>query len=650
MTNIPAIEELSGLPQWVVWRTELREKKPTKVLFNIDTGTHASSTDPTTWSTYEHALETAPNFEGIGFVFAAEDPYTGVDLDKSVDADGNLLPWAHEIVDALDSYTEYSPSGTGVHIWIRAKLPPGRRRKGHIEMYDRARYFTVTGKPFPGCRLTIESRQSEIEAIHAKVFPAVPEARQRAATAPVVLDDQNLLERACKAHNGHSFGALYGGDTSQYGGDNSSADLALCNGLAFWSGCDVSQMDRLFRSSGLMRAKWDERRGELTYGQRTIQCAVDGCEKTYSPPDRADRSNGNGSSVVADYATTVANSASVSILDAEDERLRPLTLEELFAKADEVGGLRWLVPNGIARGHVHLLSAPPKSGKTWFGLTLARAVCQGTPWAGADGIEQGAVLWIDEEMGAPLLARRLHQLEMEPGIPFYTLSLAGFRLDQGGDVARVIAAIETHDIALVIVDSLRRVHRLDENDNSEMRNLLPMMHAIAAAGPAVVVLHHDRKRTLNDSSEQERSSGALDLIAQVDMVFGMKRDRDTFTLTCRSARLIGEEQAASIAFRLSDRADGTVAVEPLSAKDAKANSQIALETAILFHLTRNPGDNSRGVCEAISGRDTETRAALARMVDDGRVTMERGARSAKCYRCCEPYALSEPEYGDPLAD
>ncbi len=601
MIKIPAIAELAGLPQWVVWRTETRDGKPTKVLVNPKTGTHASSTDPRTWSTYDHARELSPNYDGVGFVFWPADPYTGIDLDHCFHEDGELAPWAREIVDTLDSYTEYSPSGNGLHIWIRATLPPGRRRKGNVEMYDQGRYFTITGRPFPGTRQTIEERQDEITALHARLFPhseKPPSCAQKPQPGALRdVSDIQLLERAAQAKNGDLFTRLFSGDESAHEGNASSADQALCDLLAFWTGCDRQRMDSLFRSSALYRPKWDERHSSdgRTYGQMTLDLAVRDCVEVYSPLEqREDRSNGSGTpSGLHVFVRDLMDShrpigAAVSPVDAgnpfeeppeSEDRLRPLTLEELFRQAEEAGDIRWVVPNGIARGFILLLSAPPKSGKTWFGLTLAKAVCTGTPWAGADGIEEGPVLWIDEEMGAPLMVRRLRQLEFQADMPFHTISLAGFRLDQALDVARVIDEVNRIGAALIVVDSLRRVHHLDENDNSQMRHLLPMLHALARTDAAVVVIHHDRKRTLNDSSEQERSSGALDLIAQVDMVYGMRRDRDTFTLTCRSARLVGEEQATSIAFRLSDRDDGTVAVTPLSAKDQKANSQVALETA-----------------------------------------------------------------------
>ncbi len=95
----------------------------------------------------------AGRYDGIGFVFSADDPYTGVDLDHVRDADtGVVQPWALDIVRRLDSYTEISPSGGGLHVIVRAQVPRGRKKFPQLgaEMYDRARYFTMTGNVFAG--------------------------------------------------------------------------------------------------------------------------------------------------------------------------------------------------------------------------------------------------------------------------------------------------------------------------------------------------------------------------------------------------------------------------------------------------------------------------------------------------------------------
>jgi primase-polymerase (primpol)-like protein len=141
MENIP--EELKARPQWVVWRAV--GEKPDKIPYSAKTGRKASSTDLMTWSTFEDAIEAYENgtYAGLGFVFCSGDPYTGVDLDDCVDENGEIAPWALEIARYLDSYTELSATGRGLHIIVRGNVP--NRRKGDIEVYSSKRFFTVTG-------------------------------------------------------------------------------------------------------------------------------------------------------------------------------------------------------------------------------------------------------------------------------------------------------------------------------------------------------------------------------------------------------------------------------------------------------------------------------------------------------------------------
>ncbi len=144
--HIPA--ELRARPQWVLWKLERRSGKLTKIPYTPGTGGRASATDLTTWGAFEDALEELDRgtYDGVGFVFSSGDPYVGVDLDACVDPEtGEISPWAVRIIEELDSYTELSPSGTGVHIIARGKLRDGGRR-GPIEMYSRDRYFTMTGR------------------------------------------------------------------------------------------------------------------------------------------------------------------------------------------------------------------------------------------------------------------------------------------------------------------------------------------------------------------------------------------------------------------------------------------------------------------------------------------------------------------------
>jgi putative DNA primase/helicase len=157
--NIP--EQLNERPQWVCWRLEMRDSKPTKVPYTPGTERRASSTDLMMWATFSEALAAyeagEPPYAGIGFVFCSADPFVGIDLDDCRDAEsGEVAPWAQGIIDRVqEGYVEASPSGEGVHIIVEGTVRDGGTRKkvhlqgevaGQVEIYGRGKFFTITGR------------------------------------------------------------------------------------------------------------------------------------------------------------------------------------------------------------------------------------------------------------------------------------------------------------------------------------------------------------------------------------------------------------------------------------------------------------------------------------------------------------------------
>lgn len=282
--QIPA--ELKGEERWVCWQTETRDGKSTKVPVDPQTGEYASVSTPATWSTISAAWEycrQSESVDGIGFVFRENGPYAGVDLDDCRDpVTGDVEDWAVDVLRRLDSYTERSPSGTGFHVIVKGAVPNGGNRNGDLEMYDRNRYFTVTGDRVPGAPTTVEHREEALRAVHEEYI-----ADTKSDTTPVPAQDRpnvsiadaELLEKAKNAANGDKFQRLWNGDTSDYP-SHSEADQALCMMLAFWTGGDPQRIERLFARSGLVRGKWRER---LDYRERTIQTALQHCSDFYEP-------------------------------------------------------------------------------------------------------------------------------------------------------------------------------------------------------------------------------------------------------------------------------------------------------------------------------------------------------------------------------
>jgi P4 family phage/plasmid primase-like protien len=264
-----------------------------KVPVDPQTGDLAKSNDSETWTTLEKAQQYDANnsdIQGIGFMFDAEGLVAGVDLDDCRNPETSEIDaWARDVVDRLDSFTEVSPSGTGLHIYALGFLPDGRNRSdvgdGEIEMYDgkSARYFTVTGNYVEGTPKTVEQRNDALSDIHAEyVADDEPEESDIETTPePTDIGDSELVKKAKNADDGGKFKRLWNGDTSSYP-SHSEARMALLTKLAFWTGGDSRQMDSLFRESGLYPhpekgGKWDR------VGDGEIDRAIQQVSEFYNP-------------------------------------------------------------------------------------------------------------------------------------------------------------------------------------------------------------------------------------------------------------------------------------------------------------------------------------------------------------------------------
>lgn len=275
--------------QWVCWTFA----KPSggnmdrwsKLPISPTTGQPAKATSAATWADFDTALARfergRATLAGVGFVFSRGDPFIGIDLDKCRDPNtGRLTDWAQAVVDELDSYTEVSPSKTGVKSIVESSTPvPSRRRSSPgIEIYSSDRFFTITGNVV-GTNTDINDRTAELLRIHSRLFPDSPtgsSAHPALNHEPQRASDTEILKRAGNAKNGWKFQRLWQGDLSLHSNNHSEADLALCRILAFWCGPVVNQIDRLFHRSALWREKWDKPHysDRATYGQRTISRAI----------------------------------------------------------------------------------------------------------------------------------------------------------------------------------------------------------------------------------------------------------------------------------------------------------------------------------------------------------------------------------------
>jgi hypothetical protein len=533
--------ELKDRNQWVVWKRK-------KVPYNPRNRQSASTKDPSTWSSFDEAVAAYKNsdFKGVGFVFTTDDPYFGVDLDQCRNpATGEIEPWAKSIVDSLDSYTDISQSGTGLHVIVKGQLLGKKHKKnitggGAIEMYDRKRYFTMSGNRLEGTPETINDRNIELGTLYTKTFgepgnrpqKSVPTETEDTAqadgptfiptkiTRPVIENDDELLDKARSAANGENFKTLFDrGDLSAYNKDHSSADLALCRMLTFWVGDDADRIDRLFRRSALIRPKWDESRPGGTYGSITIAKALkaEGFGKSEKKPDsKAQKKTG----------------------------LRPWQ-DIIDSETDDVG---YIVDGMIEEGGTSLLIARQKAGKSMLAGQMCIDVSFGEPFLQALNTKKGPVIYLDFENRPQILKARGKDLGQNRKLRdvyyacYARISERDLGLD-GENLERLKQAVADLKPVLLVIDPLRLATSTDTNDAQKVVQLLERTSDLLAVNPkmGILIVHHvkknqqDKEKTLKlraDPREwMDKVHGSQALLAHVDIIIGFEQDvDDLFTL------------------------------------------------------------------------------------------------------------------------
>lgn len=272
-----------------------------KLPINPHTLTAASSTDPATWGTYD---EVAATGLPVGFVLTAQDPFFCLDIDDALQQDNTWSPLAQELMAAFPgAAVEVSTGGRGLHIWGVADAPPHKCKNVGlgIELYHKERFIAL-GRPDATGEVWA-NYTAHLGHVVARYFPYVAPNQvdgeaEGWTDGPCEgwagsVDDEDVLRRAHnqktadKVFGGGTFSDLWEADEARLGPrypaeggkgfDRSSADRALAQYLAFWTGRDCARIERLMNRSGLKRDKWEEMRGDQTWLQVTILSAVKDC-------------------------------------------------------------------------------------------------------------------------------------------------------------------------------------------------------------------------------------------------------------------------------------------------------------------------------------------------------------------------------------
>lgn len=243
--------ELTLFNQWVCWRLESANGKPTKVPYNPKTGARADHSDPATWTDYCTAVSVASNggnYSGIGFVLSENDPYFIIDLD---DPEGNpaIIEKQLKVAQQFDTYSEISPSGKGLHIIGRGAVHGGRKRH-KIEIYSSLRYFTMTGNTYQDRPIADRNQLANQLWEELGDNGGGNNIELKVISYPEKYSDELIYNCAIQANNATKFLDLWNGDWIKHYKSQSEADFALINILGFYSR-NITQIRRMFLQSDL---------------------------------------------------------------------------------------------------------------------------------------------------------------------------------------------------------------------------------------------------------------------------------------------------------------------------------------------------------------------------------------------------------------
>lgn len=442
-----AIAELAGVAQWVGYT--LPRKVPVQ-----PNGQAARSNDPETWCSFEEcaAAVVSGRVDGVGFVFSAEDDFVGIDLDHVLDDIGNIRDERiADLVASLDSYTEVSPSGDGLHVWVKGTIPRALK-VAPIEVYTVGRYFTVTGRHFAGTPETIEWRQDELDRLFAE--HATP-------------------NRPTEHVNGHARAWAHGTQHHQ---------LVSLAGKLRRVGLDPEEIEPALQAVNARR-----------------------CEIPGRPENIARIAHDAGK-------WERGEELDPAILDHTEIGLSGEALVRLASEPDPVSPLTGFLD---PEPSLHLLHGSAKTGKTTLAWLVALAWAQRlSPWPTAPALPGSRVLILSAEQGSRKCLRVLRRLTGSAHLGGFEgwssrITIVGrhgrmtdadralLTLDPGGlDLLRAVledAAQQGQPFGLVVADSLSRLKPGDAalNDNDDMLRLLSPLAAICQdSGAYTLLIHH----------------------------------------------------------------------------------------------------------------------------------------------------------------
>lgn len=546
--NLPPLLVQYGLICGWGYRLRPGSDKMAKVPLNLTTGQPADPTDPTSFAPLSIAVNSNFDYRKFGYdglglgIFGN---IGAIDIDHIIDDNGEIAPMGKDIINTMDSYTEISPSGHGIRILFLAtnfQYDKARHyinnQKIGLEVYVAgctSKYVSITGNAIHLRDLAERGDRLQIVLDKYMQRPVQNSVPVQAPVPTVTVEDNALIDIICNSKNGEKFKALMSGDTSEYGGDDSSADLGLCNILAFFTARNAEQMDRIFRRSKLMRDKWDSARGDSTYGKDTIAKAIAGTQQVYTPKNVLPVSD-----PVATAATITATTPVIAPIPTQI--LPPPIVSAPDLENMSFPAVRYLVEKILSMG-TSILVAPSKLGKSWLVLYMGLCIAAGIPWMGYATMQCGVLYCALEDSMSRLQDRMRKVLNgIKPPEQFYFLTDLP-TVDNGLFKALDQYLAQYPNIKLIIIDTLQKVRGKQSAQSSlyayDYRDMGAFQKYALTRGVAFLFVHHTRK--MQDPDDVFNTvSGSTGIMGAADTIWVISKKRNaeiaTLNITGREVR------------------------------------------------------------------------------------------------------------------
>jgi hypothetical protein len=505
--NTPTV--LKTRPQWVVWRYEMIKGLPTKVLYNPNEPlARAKCNEPNTWGTFEQALDTFhgnyERFNGVAFAFTADDPYAGIDLDDCIDPATGEFIWGKAIVDAFDSYTEISPSGCGVKIFLKGKKPshtrckvkdPGLCGDGAMEVYDHKRFFVVTGDHLEGSPKSIRDGQEELTHLCEYYWPQKQEHSANREVPSQTAGNDIEITRSDNRFN-RCLLAMLSMDIKDHNDGSHRLIAAACRCVEH----DLSDTEALV----CLRAYEIQRCFPVSYRDDEFVKRIRDAESMTQ----------RGKAL---HETVKTDQLMQHLLGPGDNDYAP-RFKNVQQLIEDYPAMRTPVIQGLLReGETMNVIAAPKTGKSWLINDMATAVATGRKWLDTYETEKGNVLILDNELHGETFANRLPKVARARRIDLseltdtlYVENMRGrlidiFTLDQ------YFSFLEPGQFKVIILDAFYRFMPADtdENDNGAMARIYNKIdHYASRLECAFVLVHHTSKGNQANKSVTDVGAGA----------------------------------------------------------------------------------------------------------------------------------------------